>query len=249
MELPGFGEPFVIAGARIMPHAVMELLAYGVGMRLYLRSRDRYPRGIVPFELQAWILVGCALGAMVGSKLLAIAESPGEYAAVLRASPLHALGGKTIVGGLLGGWAGVEIAKALLSVAVATGDAYALPLCAGMSIGRVGCFWAGLADHTCGLPTSLPWGVDFGDGPRHPTQLYEIAFLALLGTALALRRRRPHGNGALFLGFIGGYLAFRLAVDFLKPRAFAPLGLGMIQWACVVGMLVAAWRLRRLRAA
>lgn len=249
MALPGFGEPFLVAGLPVMPHAVLELLAYGVGMQVYLRRRERHPRGVVPFELQAWILVGCAVGAMLGSKLLAIAESPAEYLAAVRASSLDALGGKTIVGGLLGGWAGVEIAKRRLGVIVATGDAYVVPLSIGMAIGRVGCFWAGLSDHTCGLPTSLPWGVDFGDGPRHPTQLYEIAWLTLLGSALALRGRRPHPNGALFLGFMGGYLAFRIAVDTIKPRTFAPLGLGMIQWACMGGMLVVAWRLRRISAA
>lgn len=246
LALPGFGEPIVVLGLRIMPHALMELVAYGAGMQIYLRGRHRHPRGLVPFELQAWILVGCVLGALVGSKLLAIAESPFEYLDAARRFPLAALGGKTIVGGLLGGWAGVEIAKARLGVHVATGDAFVLPLAIGMAIGRIGCFWAGLTDRTFGTPTQLPWGVDFGDGPRHPTQLYEMAFLLLLGALLEWRSRRPHPNGALFLLYMLGYLGFRLAVDAIKPRTFDVAGLGMIQWACIGGMLVAAGRLRKL---
>jgi prolipoprotein diacylglyceryltransferase len=48
-------------------------------------------------------------------------------------------------------------------------------------VGRIGCFLTGLADNTYGTPTGLPWGVDFGDRiHRHPTQLYEIAFLMIL---------------------------------------------------------------------
>ena len=59
------------------------------------------------------------------------------------------------------------------------------PIAVGLAIGRVGCFLAGLHDDTYGLPTALPWGVDFGDGtPRHPTQLYEIAVVLPLGWAL-----------------------------------------------------------------
>ena len=74
-----------------------------------------------------------------------------------------------IVGGLLGGWAGVEIAKRVLRIRYSTGDLFVFPLVVGMSIGRVGCFLTGLDDHTCGTWTGLPWAVDFGDGPRHPT--------------------------------------------------------------------------------
>ena len=92
-----------------------------------------------------------------------------------------ALGGKTIVGGLHGGWAGVELAKWRLGIRHSTGDVFVFPLIFGMSVGRIGCFLTGLPDHTYGNHTSLPWAVNFGDGPRHPTQLYDIVFLCLLG--------------------------------------------------------------------
>ena len=41
------------------------------------------------------------------------------------------------------------------------------------------------------VATDLPWAVDFGDGPRHPTQLYDIVFLGLFGLFLFARFRRP----------------------------------------------------------
>ena len=137
----------------------------------------------------SWIIVGCILGALAGSKGLSLLESLPEYRQQWNVThdPVSWFGGKTMVGGLLGGWAGVEIAKKILRVAHSTGDLFVFPLIVGMCLGRVGCFLTGLPDHTYGNATSLPWGVDFGDGPRHPTQLYEIAFLLLLGFALIFR--------------------------------------------------------------
>lgn len=118
-------------------------------------------------------------------------------------------------------------------------------------IGRVGCFLAGLADGTYGLPTDLPWGVDFGDGiPRHPTQLYEIAFAGALWLGLRrLQARLASQPGLLFKTMLVAYLLWRLAVDALKPVPFAyPLGLSGIQWVCLLALLAygpLAWRQQR----
>ncbi len=77
---------------------------------------------------------------------------------------------------------GVEWVKRAIGARGSSGDAFALPLIVGIAIGRIGCFLAGLGDHTYGNPTALPWGVDFGDGvPRHPTAV--VAFLILLAVA------------------------------------------------------------------
>ena len=229
-------------GHRVHPHLFFELIAYPIGFQLYLFIRRRwFPRSAVPFEQGAWIIVGCVFGALLGSKVLAWLESMQHYWAH-RDNLAAWVGGKTIVGGLLGGWAGVEIAKRVLRVHHSTGDAFVFPLILGMSIGRVGCFLTGLPDKTYGHHTALPWAVDFGDGPRHPTQLYEIAFLLLLGVVLLVRSRRPFANGELFRLFILGYCAFRFAVEFFKPREMH-LGLSMIQFACAIGAAVAVWSL------
>ena len=154
------------------------------------------------------------------------------------------LGGKTIVGGLLGGWIGVEIAKSRLGVRAATGDGYVFPLIFGMAVGRIGCFLTGLPDHTYGNFSTLPWAVNFGDGPRHPTQLYDIGFLVLLAIALRLRMRKPSENGRLFRLFLGAYLIYRFGVEFIKPTYRPYLGLSAIQLACIVGAAVCLWQLR-----
>jgi prolipoprotein diacylglyceryltransferase len=136
--------------------------------------------------------------------------------------------------------------KTRLGVVVATGDLLALPLTLGIAIGRVGCFLTGLADETYGAAATLPWGVDFGDGvPRHPTQLYEIAFLVLLGLVLVMRGHRLAVVGDRFKLFMLAYLTFRVLVDLVKPAVHVG-GLSMIQWACVAAIAYYARHAPRL---
>ncbi len=147
------------------------------------------------------------------------------------------LSGKTIVGGLLGGWIGVELVKKKFGVKRATGDLFVFPLVVGIAIGRVGCFLTGLADHTHGVHTSLPWGVDFGDGPRHPTQIYEIGFVLMLGVVIFWKSRREYWNGELFVWFMAAYLGFRFMVEFIKPRHVYFGLISAIQIACLLGLI------------
>ena len=247
VEIPLFGH-------RLHPHPVLEAIAYTGGSQLYFWLRRRARRRgepPVPIEANLWLLVGCVFGALIGAKLLAVAESWRDLsAAAAGGDPAALLGGKTIVGGLLGGWVGVELAKRTAGVARSTGDLFVFPLVLGIAVGRVGCFLTGLADHTHGGPTALPWAVDFGDGvPRHPTKLYEIAFLLLLGGALAATRWRAWCSvpGTLFRAFLLAYLAFRFAVEFIKPTDKPLLGLSVIQVACLIGAAVAGMQLVGLR--
>ncbi len=133
----------------------------------------------------------------------------------------------------------MELAKRLTGVRQSTGDGFVTPILLGLAIGRVGCFLAGLSDGTYGLPTDLPWGVDFGDGiGRHPTQLYEILFAILLWASL--RHASPVLAAVPGLGFrlmLSAYLLWRLGIDFLKPLPFAyPGGLSGIQVICLLAL-------------
>jgi prolipoprotein diacylglyceryltransferase len=197
-------------------------------------------------------MAGAAVGALVGSRLLGIAEQWPTLEAAWSAGRLPALlfspGGKTIVGGLLGAWLGVELVKRLSGIRRRTGDLFALPLCVGIAVGRVGCLIAGLADDTYGKPTNLPWAVDLGDGiGRHPVQVYEILFLVLVGIVVGGKKRLP--EGARFRIFLGSYLAWRIVIDFLKPQPLVA-GMNVIQWAALVGILLLLledWIGRRVR--
>lgn len=241
MQFPVY---FNLLGHRIHPHPVMELIAYTGGFQLYLLLRRRWPRAAVPIEQNMWLIVGAVFGALFGSKILALVESWDQYRQHL-SDPRTFLGGKTIVGGLLGGWAGVELAKWRMRIRRSTGDAFVFPLIVGTCVGRVGCFLTGLDDHTHGTHSSLPWAVDFGDGPRHPTQLYEIVFLLLLAAMLFVYSRQPRPNGQLFRLFMLGYLGFRFFAEFIKPRYTPLAGLSAIQVAALAGAAVCVWQLSR----
>jgi phosphatidylglycerol:prolipoprotein diacylglycerol transferase len=220
-------------------HPVFETLAYAAGYAVFRRLRARH--GDVVEEPQRWtVLAAAAVGALLGCRLLGLAEQWPTVIQAWHAGRMWALmfspGGKTIVGGLLGGWLGVEIAKKLSGIKRRTGDLFALPLCVGIAVGRVGCLLAGLADDTYGKPSSLPWAVNLGDGiGRHPVQVYEILFLILLGFVVSTKAKLP--EGARFRLFLGSYLAWRVAIDFLKPQPLVA-GMNLIQWACLAGIVV-----------
>jgi prolipoprotein diacylglyceryltransferase len=229
-------------------HTVFEVLAYAVGFQVFLRERRRLaPPGLASADSSVAIGVGAIVGAALGAKLAFWIDDP---LAAFANFPdwRHLLEGKSIVGALLGGLIGVEIAKRLSDVRTSTGDAFVRPLAIGMMIGRVGCFLAGLPDHTYGNPTSLPWGVDFGDGiPRHPTQLYEIVFLIAWLMLLETRGRALAESGDRFRLFMVGYLLFRLLVDAIKPVPYAyAFGLSGIQLLCIAGLAYYARQLPRL---
>jgi phosphatidylglycerol---prolipoprotein diacylglyceryl transferase len=227
-------------------HLAFEASAYAVGMRLFLARRPTSPV-LTDGDRRIWIIVGAALGAALGSKLAFWLEDPATAFANFP-DWRHLLEGKSIVGGLLGGVLGVETAKLALRQAASTGDDFLVPLAAGIAIGRLGCFFAGLADRTYGLPTTLPWGVDFGDGiARHPTQLYEIAFVLAWAAFVQWRRRAHWPAGDAFKAFLCGYLVFRLFVEAIKPapHLYFP-GLTGIQWLCIAGLAYHARHLPRV---
>jgi phosphatidylglycerol---prolipoprotein diacylglyceryl transferase len=216
-------------------HFVFESAAYVVAFRLYLLERRKH--GDFLSDENRWTIVVAAIaGAAAGSKLLYWFEDP--------VRTLHQwtnlsylLGGKTIIGAILGGIIAVESAKRCSGITRRTGDLFALPILAGIAIGRIGCFLAGIKDDTYGLPTTLPWGVDFGEGIlRHPVQLYEVAAAGAL--AFLLYRIRPprFEEGERFRAFVIGYCAWRVFVDFLKPGVRFG-GFTILQWACIAALI------------
>lgn len=228
---------------QLHPHLVFESLAYLAGFRLFLALRRRNGDPVAAATRYS-VIAGAAVGAALGSRLLHLLQQP---SLTLAGDPGFLLGGKSIVGGLLGGLAGVELVKRRIGETRSTGDLFVLPLCLGMALGRVGCFLTGLADHTYGVATALPWGVDFGDGvSRHPTQLYEIVALGPIAAWAGRARGAARRPGDRFRGFMVLYLGFRLLVEAVKPDPGEYLGLTGIQVACLAGLAYYAADVRRL---
>ncbi|WP_367027371.1 prolipoprotein diacylglyceryl transferase family protein [Methylococcus sp. ANG] len=223
-------------------HATLEALGMALGARYYFFLRRKSGLASALSNPGYAVLMGCLLGAANGNKAVFWLDMPQLWAAHGGIAGFF-YGGQSMVGGLLGGLIGVEIVKTLAGMRQSTGDLFVFPILLGLMIGRLGCFLAGLYDDTYGLPTPLPWGVDFGDGiARHPTQLYEILFAALLWAALRGQQSRCAAEpGLLFKLMLSAYLLWRLGIDGLKPVHYAyPLGLSGIQWVCLLALAVYA---------
>src|SRR5579884_3415143 len=89
-------------------HFVFESLAYFVAFRIYLWQRRA--GDFLNASSRLSLIAAAAVGAAIGSKVLAWFEDPAALFAHWNA-PAYLMGGKTIVGGLLGGTIAVECIK------------------------------------------------------------------------------------------------------------------------------------------
>lgn len=222
------GVPWTYTGIMVLALAVGLVAAKHSQRGLGLTGRDR---------------LGICLGALCGG--LVAARLPflfADWEAFCRGTAWLA-SGKTLILGLAGGYLGVELAKWSLGVRVRTGDSFAVPVALGIGIGR----WACLAAGCCyGTPTSLPWGINVGDGlKRHPTQVYESIFHLTAAVILAVAVRRGWCRGQLIKLYILAYAAYRFASEFIRPEARLWWGLTGYQWAALVLVAVFAWLLWR----
>lgn len=227
-------------------HGLAEILAYFIGFRYYLYLKSKQG-DTLSSEKRAAIFIAGLSGALVGSRVLALWEN---YQLFLGTTHpwVFIISNKTILGGLLGGLIAIELAKKLVGVKNSTGDLITFPLIVGMIIGRIGCFSAGIADHTYGIATRLPWGMDLGDGiRRHPTNLYEIIFLVCVFVLLRvfIKKIRPI-DGLTFAIFFMSYLVFRFFIEFIKPEPVVFMGLSAIQVAAVGGIAYYAFTLPKI---
>ena len=155
---------------------------------------------------------------------------------------------RSIVGALAGAIVAIEVFKRIRGIKGSTGLVFVPAFATSVVVGRWGCFFSGLADHTHGCPTTLPWAHDFGDHVlRHPVQLYEsaamAAFLAYALVMLARRDARFMRNG--FYVLVLWYAAQRFAWEFLKAYARVLGPLNLFHLVCLGLMAYAAWMLRR----
>ncbi len=232
--------PHFPAETAMVLHFVFEWLSVFIGAWLYRRQFNQQSTtqssGYRSPKASLGVLIGCLVGAGIGNKLLFVIEVPQTFT---EHGWIAFLLGQTIVGGLLGGLIGIEIAKKILNIKHSTGDKFILPLTVAIVIGRTGCFLAGLYDGTYGIATDMPWGVNFGDNiARHPTQIYEQLFvIGLYLILLRFKGRLSVVSGLSFKLFLASYLCWRLSVDAIKPIPYDYWGLSGIQWACVIALL------------
>lgn len=169
------------------------------------------------------IVVGALTGGAIGAKLLELIINYNYFLSnVNNVGAL--LSGRTIVGGLIGGTIGAVVTKKILGIKEKRGNLFAPAIALGVAIGRFGCFFRGCC---YGKPTSLPWGVDFGDHVlRYPTQLFEALFMLIMFLYLErIKNRKDIKPGQLFKILMLSYFTFRFFIEFIRvePQVFAGL--------------------------
>ncbi len=206
-------------------YAGIMLAAWGTAFGLLLVTRQ--PLGVDRRGLAA-IALGAFCGGMIGAKLpFVLADWPGFLSGTAWFD-----NGKTIVSGLVGGYVGAMLTEWALGIQGLACDLLAAPLAAGIGVGRLACFEAGCC---YGTATSLPWGVNFGDGQlRHPTQLYESAFHLLAAAVLFQLQRQQMFRGQLIRVYFVAYFVFRFVTEFIRPEPRIYFGLTGYQMATLV---------------
>ncbi|GDX95261.1 hypothetical protein LBMAG47_09250 [Planctomycetia bacterium] len=155
---------------------------------------------------------------------------------------------RSIVGALAGAIVAIETFKRTRGISGSTGLIFVPAFCTSVVIGRWGCFFSGLTDHTHGCPTALPWGHDFGDGlPRHPVQLYESAAMAafLVYALVMLARRDAFFLRSGFYLMVLWYAGQRFCWEFFKPYAPVVGPLNLFHLICLGLIGYAVWMLAR----
>ena len=138
---------------------------------------------------------------------------------------LALLSGRSITGGLLGGYAAVEIAKRIVKYPRATGDVFAIIAPIGLILGRIGCLFS----RCCPGAVCEPrwWTLADAHGvarwPAVPAEmLFNVVFL--LWALAAMRFNWQPGNR--FHIYLIGYGLFRFGHEFLRDNALmaGPIG-------------------------
>ena len=202
---------------------------------------------------------GCFLGSMIGASLFNTILF-GQNNTLQKITELD-ISGMSVLGGVLGGFIGVEIFKKIVGHKESTGDAFAIAIPIGHAIGRIGCFLSGCC---FGKVSNLPWAVSYpensipflvhkhanflSDNARlslaiHPIAIYEIIFNIILFIILIKLRDYFKVNGAVFRFYIFAYCLFRFFEEFLRADTGDSifLGLKLIQINLLISILLIAY--------
>lgn len=161
------------------------------------------------------VYIGALGGAFIGAKLAyvfaEIAFDWGRPDFWMRLAT-----GKSILGGLLGGYAGVELMKKLVGHRQSTGDAFAVILPVGLLLGRVGCWMHGCCPGSPVREDSVMALRDAAGVTRWPAVPVEMAFLFAMLALMWFCKWRGRYRDRLFFLFLAAYGAFRFSHEWLR---------------------------------
>jgi len=237
-------------------YSFLFFLAWTVGGLLFYYSVKKHG---LDLETMLTILCGCAVGALFGSFILNLILFGYEELW----TKLYNLDfeGMSIIGGISGGFIGVEMSKKIIGYKEYTGDLFVMAILIGHSIGRLGCLLGGCC---FGTQCNLPWGIIYPiNSPSyfhqiqfglisssslstiavHPIPIYEIIFNLCLLVVLWMNKSRFQISGALFRTYIVAYCSFRFLVEFIRADTGLAVfgGLKPIQMNLIIAVVYFSW--------
>jgi len=219
------------------PYSLLMLAGIGVSLFFWSRLAKRDERLLI-------IYLAALVSAFLGAKLVYLAAEGWMFWGDPQRWTIWATG-KTILGALLGGYAGVEAAKKLAGYTAPTGDWFALIAPAGIILGRVGCLLHGCCS---GVECEPAWWTvrDAHGVARWPSVPVEMAFNAIAIGVFASLRWRHLLPGQHFHLYLIGYGIFRFLHEFLRATPRVVGGISGYQIAALaVAVLGVAGFLRR----
>jgi phosphatidylglycerol:prolipoprotein diacylglycerol transferase len=220
------------------PYSWLMIAGIAVSIVFWIRLARRDERLML-------IYLAALVSAFLGAKLVYLAaegwmfwDSPERW--IIWAT------GKSILGALLGGYAGVEIAKKLTGYTTPTGDWFALIAPIGILLGRIGCLL-----HGCCLGRVCPaswWTMRDSQGvARWPAVPIEMIFNAAAALTFLILRRRQVLSGQHFHLYLIAYGLFRFAHEYLRatPRLAGGISGYQIAAIAVAGLGIVGFVRRR----
>ena len=168
-----------------------------------------------------WVYFFGLFGALLGAKLAFLLAEGWFY----RDNWIALLSGRSITGGLLGGYIAVEIGKRILKYPHTTGDVFAIVTPIGLILGRVGCVFAGCCPGS--VCEESWWTMTDGQGiARWPAAPVELLFNMVLLVWAIVATRSDWQKGNRFHIYLIAYGTFRFGHEFLRdgPRLTGVLG-------------------------
>ncbi|MFN8421886.1 MAG: prolipoprotein diacylglyceryl transferase family protein [Anaerolineae bacterium] len=247
---------FTIGPFRVPTHGFFVALGTAVATVVFVREALR--RREMNEQLFG-VVCGALLCGAAGAKLSTL----GLYVARTGDASWQGIlvnGGKSILGGLAGAYAGALLFKWAVGYPRRTGDLFAPAIALGMAVGRVGC----LLTEQLGTPTTLPWGIVLSGtlaartprcptclpGDRlHPSFVYEILFhLAMFALIWFRLRGVPPLRHELLKVYLLAYAVFRFGVEFVRGNEVVWRGLTRSQIFLIpTTLLLVAYFVRRWR--
>lgn len=189
-----------------------------------------------------WIYSSGLLGALAGAKLsFLIAEGWLYYD-----NALALWSGRSITGGLLGGYLGVELAKKGLGYRSTTGDRFAILVPISIGLGRIGCLFEGCC---LGIECDPHWWTvtDAHLVDRWPAPWVEVGFNGLFLVWVLVATRQNWASSNRFHAYLIAYGGFRFFHEFLREnvRVAGPFSGYHAITLFMVGFALVRYRSRR----